>query len=147
MDESVTNGAECNRKVASGRRIAGAIRFLVNARDLQLKCARVLNETLLVPVLMYGTETVLWMGKEISRVRAVQVDSLRGLLRIRRMDRVQNARIKELCGVRKGLAERIDKGTLRWFGQEGRMEMDRNAKRVYVGECAGRRSVGRPRKR
>ena len=27
------------------------------------------------------------------------------------------------------------------------MENDRNAKRVYVGECAGSRSVGRPRKR
>ena len=28
-----------------------------------------------------------------------------------------------------------------------RMERDRIAKRVYVGECAGSRSVGRPRKR
>ena len=27
------------------------------------------------------------------------------------------------------------------------MERDRIAKRVYVGECAGSRSVGRPRKR
>ena len=38
MDESSRNGAECNRKVASGRRVAGAIRSLVNARDLQLDC-------------------------------------------------------------------------------------------------------------
>ena len=28
-----------------------------------------------------------------------------------------------------------------------RMEGDRIAKRVYVGECAGSRSVGRPKKR
>ena len=28
-----------------------------------------------------------------------------------------------------------------------RMERDRIAKRVYVGECASSRSVGRPRKR
>ena len=28
-----------------------------------------------------------------------------------------------------------------------RMENDNIAKRVYVGECAGSRSVGRPRKR
>ena len=27
------------------------------------------------------------------------------------------------------------------------MERDRTAKRVYVGECAGSRSMGRPRKR
>ena len=42
--------------MANGRRVAGAIRFLVNAMDLQLQCARVLHETLLVPVLMYGSE-------------------------------------------------------------------------------------------
>ena len=56
-------------------------------------------ETLLVPVLMYGSE------KERSRVRVVQVDYLRGLLGIRRMDRVPNAGIRELCGVRKGWME------------------------------------------
>ena len=58
--------AECSRKVASGRRVAGAIKSLVNARDLQLECARVLHETLLVPVLMYGSETMLWKGKKRS---------------------------------------------------------------------------------
>ena len=41
--------------------------------------------------------------------------TLRELLGIRRMDRVPNARITELCGVKKGLDERIDKGVLRWF--------------------------------
>ena len=69
MDESGTDGKECNRKVASGRRVAGALSFLVNAKDLQLECARVLHETLLVPILIYGSETMLW--KEKSRVRAV----------------------------------------------------------------------------
>ena len=31
----------------------------------------VLNETLLVPVPMYGSETMLWKEKEKSRIRAV----------------------------------------------------------------------------
>ena len=43
---------QCSRKVASGRRVAGAIRSLVNAMDLQIECARVLHETLLAPVLI-----------------------------------------------------------------------------------------------
>ena len=60
LDESGTDGAECSRKVASGSRVAGAIRSLVNARDLlHLDCASVLRETLLVPILMYGSETML----------------------------------------------------------------------------------------
>ena len=72
------------------------------------------------------------------------MDNLRGLLGIRRNDRFPNARIRELCGVRKGLDERIDEGVLRWFGY---VEWDRIAKRVYVGVCAGSCLVGRPRKR
>ena len=38
--------------MASGRRVAGAVMSLVNTRDYQLECVRVLHETLLVPVLM-----------------------------------------------------------------------------------------------
>ena len=75
--KSGTVGAECIRKVASERMIAGAIRSLVNARDLQLQCARVLHETLLVPVLIYGSETMLWKEKSRFRIRAVQMDNLR----------------------------------------------------------------------
>ena len=74
-------------------------------------------------------------------------DNLRGLLGIRRMDRFPNSWIRGLCGVRKSLDERIDEGVLRWFVHVKRIERDKIAKRVYVEECAGSRSVGRPRKR
>ena len=40
LDESRTDEADCRRKVASGRRVAGPIRPLVNARSLQLECDR-----------------------------------------------------------------------------------------------------------
>ena len=47
------------------------------------------------------------------------MDNLRGLLGIRRIDRIQNTQIKELCGVRKGLDERFDEGILWWRGWRG----------------------------
>ena len=87
---------------------------------------------------------MLWKEKERSRVRAVPMDNLRRLLGIRRMDRALNAWIRELCRVKKGLDERTDESVLRWFGH---VERDRIATRVYVGECAGSHSVGRPWKR
>ena len=99
MDESGTDGAECNRKVVSESRVAGVIRSLVNSRDLQIECARVLHETLLVPVFMYDSEIILWR-EEKSRVRSVQMDNLRGFLGIGRMNKVPNAQIRELRGVR-----------------------------------------------
>ena len=106
----------------------------------------VLHKTLLVPVFMYDSETMLWK-KERSKIRVAQMENLRILLYIRRMDRVPNARIRELCSVTKGVDKRIDEGIFRWFGHVEKMENDRIAKRVYVGECAGSRSLGRLRKR
>ena len=83
---------------------------------MQLECAKFLHETLVVPVLMYGSDTLLCKEKERYRIRAVQMDNLRGLLGIRWMDRVPNVRIKELCVVTKGVDERIDEGALQEFG-------------------------------
>ena len=62
------------------------------------ECSRVFPETLLVHVLTYGSEIMLWKEKERPRVRAVQMDNLIGFLVITRMDSDPNARIRELCG-------------------------------------------------
>ena len=58
-----------------------------------------------MPVLAYGSETMIWREKERS------------------------ARIRQLCGVTKGVDEKIDD----WFGHVERMKNDMIAKRVYVG--------------
>ena len=68
LDESGADEAECSRKVASGRRVAGAFSSLINARSLHLKRAKVLHESLLVPVLTYSSETMIWKEKEKSRI-------------------------------------------------------------------------------
>ena len=54
-----------------------------------------------MPVLWYGSETMIWREKERSRIRAVQMDNLRSLFGIRRMDKVLNALIRQLCIVMK----------------------------------------------
>ena len=96
-----------------------------------------------MPVLTYGSEPVIWREKERSRIGDVQMDNLRGPLGIRRMDKFLSARIRQMCGVIKGVDEKVDEGVLRCFGHVERMENDMIAKRVYVGESAGSRSVGR----
>ena len=83
--------------MTSGRRVASATRSLVIVRSLQ--CGKVLHESLLVSILKYGRE------KERSRIWVVQMDNLRGLLGITRMNKVPNARIKQLCGVTKVVDE------------------------------------------
>ena len=44
--------------------------------------------------------------------------------------------------MKKEVDERIKEGVIWWFGQVKRMENDKTAKRIYVGECAGSRLMG-----
>ena len=117
-----------------GRRISGVIRSLVNARGL--------HETLLMPVLMYGNETMIWKEEERSRIRLVQMDKIRSLLDIRRMDKVPNTWIKESCRMAKVVDERIEEENLHWFSHVKKMENDRSAKILYASSS----SAGQPRK-
>ena len=147
MNDKGTDDAECGRKVSSGRKVAGAIKSLVNVKGLSIECTRVLHESMLLPVLMYGSEAMVWNSKYRSKVQAVQMDNLRGVLGVRRIDKMRNERIRELCGVKKGVNERINETILRWFGHLERMDESRLVKRMYNGECVGKRPVGRPKKR
>ena len=61
MDKLGTDEAECSRKVEGGRR--------------ELKWARVLHGSLLMSVLTYDSETMIWREKKRSRIRAVQMDN------------------------------------------------------------------------
>ena len=63
LDESGTNGAESCREVATDRKIADAVRSPVNGNSLQLECARLLREGLIVPILRYRNESMPGEGK------------------------------------------------------------------------------------
>ena len=76
---------------------------------------------MLAPALTYGSKTILWK-EERCRIRVIQIDNLRSFLGIRRMDRVLNGQIRELCSiVMKGVDKRIDDCSLMvWsFGEDG----------------------------
>ena len=53
LDESGTEGAECRRKIVSGKKV---VVVRVNFKSMSLECARVPHEVMLVPVLLYGKE-------------------------------------------------------------------------------------------
>src|SRR5678815_3266590 len=75
------------------------------------------------------------------------MSNLRGVLSVRRIDKMKNERIRELCGVKKGVNERISESTLRWFGHVERIDDSRLVKRIFSGEYAGSRPVGRQKKK
>ena len=91
LDEPGTDEAERRKKQASGRSVTCANSSLVIARSLQLECARVSHESLLVPVVTYGSEKIIWRGGGRRDLGL----GLYSLLGIRRMDKVPNARKRQ----------------------------------------------------
>ena len=79
------------RKTVNRRKFQDAMKSFVNAMSLRLECSEVLNEGLLISVLKYKSVTKGWMKEERSRIKAMQVDNLRGLLDIKRIDEISNA--------------------------------------------------------
>ena len=92
LDESVTDRVECSRKVMSGRRVAGAIRSLVMLGICSLSVLESYMKLFLYLFLCMGVRQC---EKERSRIMTVHTDNLRGLLGIRRMDRIPNGLIRE----------------------------------------------------
>ena len=89
--------------------MAGAKKPLVNLKRLNLECTRVLHESTLVPVLVYGNETMVRNPKYWSKVQAVQMDNLRGVLSIIIIiHKMRNECVREVCGVKKGVNEGIN---------------------------------------
>ncbi len=61
------------------------------------------------------------------------------------MDRVMNEEVRRRTGVVKELAERTEKGVLRWFGHVERMEEERLVKKTTRSDERGVGPRGRPR--
>ena len=76
LSELGKDRVECSTKKVSGRIVAGIIRSLERARNLQLLCLKALHEGLVVSFNVSG-ETILWRERVRSRSRAVQMENLR----------------------------------------------------------------------
>lgn len=76
--------AEGEGRVMQGRRVGGALRALLNCRNLSAECAVSLHDGLLVPAIMCGCETLLFLClKRYIRIRTLGMDNFHGIIGIR----------------------------------------------------------------
>ena len=97
---------------------------------------------IVVPTLMYGSETWVLNKQQESAVQATEMRVLRQIVEKRRVDRVRNVEIREELQ-QEGVLEKVKNSQRRWREALEEMGSDRLVKRVYQAEMEGRR----PRKR
>ena len=93
------------------------------------------NEGLFVPILMHGRKIMAWREKKRSSIRAVEMINLGCLLGTRGIDSMLNVRIRELCGIKNTMDEKINGCVLQRFGRIEKMKNSRTIKRIYKGKC------------
>lgn len=137
---------EIKRRVNAGRRVLGCMGDVVKRECISKEAKIAVYKTVMVPTLLYGSESWVCQKRHLSKVNAVGMDYLRRVCGKNRRDRVRNDWVLDNCGVSENIEVKYDKGMLRWFGHVERMNDGRLTKQIYKAEMEGVRERGRPRK-
>ena len=137
---------EVNHRIVEARKAWGALKELWKKGSISIGAKVGMYEGVVEPTLLYGSETWVLNVGERKRIEAVEMNCLRNVCGVRRIDRVSNVEVRRRCGKYRSVNQKIDQGLLRWFGHVERMGSERMVKRVYESEAEGNRGRGRPRK-
>ena len=135
---------DVNMRVGEGLRTFGAMKKMWNSRSVSMNVKRELYERIVVPTVMYGSET--WGMKlgDRKKLNVAEMKCLRSICGVTRMNRWSNVRVRRRVGVHEELSGRVDRKVLKWYGHVERMDSERLTKRVYISEVEGERRRGRP---
>ena len=119
---------------------------ILKDRHVPTQCKVIIFNSILKPILTYGSESWSLTSKTKSRIQASEMKVLRLIRGVTRLDRMQNIKIREDLKTT-AVLESQEKTKMRWYGHVNRMDEQRPAKIYMKWKPHGTRPVGRPRKR
>ena len=128
----------CERDVVNGMneryRARGALKSVLNNRQLRINAKKRLYGGVIVPTALYGAQAWSMRSPERRKVNVLEMKYLRSLVGVSHMDRVRNEVVRRRVVIERELASRVDQRVLRWFGHVERMDKYRMARRVLMAE-------------
>ncbi len=115
-------------------------------KELSTKTKMKVYNAIVVPALVYGSETWVLNKHEESAIQATKMRVLRRIAGKRRVDRAKNVDIREELR-QEGMLEKVRRRQVSWREALAEMGPERFVRRVYEAEMEGRRGRGRPRKK
>ena len=108
--------AEVRQRVNKGCKVLGALKGVMKNRGLGINVKKVLYEKVVVPNVVYGSESWGMTVTERQKLNAFEMKCLRSMTGVSWLGRVRNELMRARTGVRRELAARVDMNVLRWFG-------------------------------
>jgi hypothetical protein len=139
-------------KLNSGNASYHSVYSLLSSRLLPRNVKFKIYKTIILPVVLYGSETWSLTLREENRLRVFENRVLRRILGPKR-DEVtgewRKLHKEELHSLYSSpnIIKQIKSRRMRWAGHVSRMGEERNMYRVLMGKPEGRRPLGRPRRR
>ena len=138
---------EFGHRLKEGNRALGGVREVWKRGGMSLEMKRRVYESIVIPKVMYGSETWNLNAKERYDLEVFEMKGLRSMCGVSLRDRVRNVRIREICGWERDLFSRYEQSVLKWYGHVMRRGEDSIVGRVNVGSVEGNRGRGRPKRR
>jgi hypothetical protein len=136
---------EINRRISSGRLAMIKLEKIMKDRDMMATTKSKIVETMIFPIVTYGSESWTLRKKERKKIDAFELWTWRKMRRTPWTDRRTNASIIDEVKPKR-LEATITQLKLRYFGHvmrtNGTLEQD-----IMIGQVDGSRRQGRPRLR
>ena len=142
--------AEIQRRIVATNRAYFSLSYIFKSKDITIKNKLRIYKTLIRPILGYGSET--WtitktVGEQLKRVERKILRRIFGPVYENGEWRIlHNEEVYKLYQD-DDILKFIELGKLRWAGHVSRMDESRFPKKAMEARLAGKRPVGRPRKR
>lgn len=101
-------------------------------KDISVKTKMRVFNSVIIPILLYGSESWTVKTEDIRQLEVIQMYWLRIINGISRYDRIRNNEIRCISCHQPQIEEILRRNRLRWFGHLCRMEDSRIPKRIFV---------------
>jgi hypothetical protein len=147
ISEDGSSEPDMKRRIGLAYDAMQRLKKVWSSKSLRRRTKVKIYETLVLSILLYNTETWTITAEMERRLRSVEMDCLRKIVGVSRLEHIKNDDIKVALYVTTDIVQRIQLRRLRYFGHVARMDESRYPKLVLHGRVDGRRRRGRPRKR
>ena len=138
---------EIRSRIGKAAKVIGVLNEPVwKQKELSRKTKMKVYNAIVVPTLVYGSETWVLNKHQESAIQATEMRVLRRIAGKRRVDRARNVDIREELR-QEGVLEKVRRRQVSWREALAEMGPERLVRRVYEAEMEGRRGRGRPRKK
>ena len=146
FDSGAQKETTINDRINKYSQNVGLLFPLLRDKRIPRKAKISIYQSILQPILLYGSECWTLTEPMKSKVQAAEMKVLRLIKGVTLFDKQRNEDIRRELGV-KSVLDVIQQTQLRWYGHVMRMDNSRLPKKWLDWKPQSKRSVGRPRKR